>query len=214
MTEETETPPVRRRREEQRAETRERILAAAGEVFAERGFYGASVEEITERAGYTRGAFYSNFESKADLFLAVLDAHIERERQMVTEVLTRDPSANAFFELLNSRVADVRKSGESQRWALLWAEFWLHVMRHPELAPKLAERQAGVRAGIAGLVERQCAAYGITLPMPAEDLAAVMLAVDDGLRLQESLDPAAVPPDLRARMLVVLFQGLAASARS
>jgi len=209
----TDTPPVRRRRDEQRAETRERLLKAAGEVFAERGFYGASVEEITERAGYTRGAFYSNFETKADLFLAVLDAHIARERQLVKDLLTADPSANAFFQLLNSRAAEARESGESQRWALLWAEFWLHVMRHPELAPKLAERQAEVRAGIAGLIERQCAAYGITLPMPAEHLAAVMLAVDDGLRLQESLDPAAVPPDLRANMLVVLFQGLARSAR-
>jgi AcrR family transcriptional regulator len=189
----TDTPPVRRRRDEQRAETRERLLKAA--------------------AGYTRGAFYSNFETKADLFLAVLDAHIARERQVVKDLLTEDPSANAFFQLLNSRAAEARESGESQRWALLWAEFWLHVMRHPELAPKLAERQADVRAGIAGLIERQCAAFNITLPMPAEHLAAVMLAVDDGLRLQESLDPAAVPPDLRANMLVVLFQGLARSAR-
>jgi AcrR family transcriptional regulator len=204
---------VRRRREEQRAETRERLLKAAGEVFAERGFYGASVEEITERAGFTRGAFYSNFETKADLFLAVLDAHIARERQVVADLLTEDPSANAFMKLLNSRTAEVRESGESQRWALLWAEFWLHVMRHPELAPKLAERQAGVRAGIAALLERQCAAYGITLPMPAEHLAAVMLAVDDGLRLQESLDPEAVPPELRANMLIFLFQGLVAAAR-
>lgn len=206
-------PPVRRRREEQRAATRERLLDAAGEVFAERGFYGASVEEITERAGYTRGAFYSNFGTKADLFLAVLDAHIERDGRLVADVLTRDPSANAFFELLNARAAGGQDTGESQRWALLWAEFWLHVMRHPELAPKLAERQAGVRAGIAGLIERQCTTYGISLPMPAEELAAVMLAVDDGLRLQESLDPAALPPDLRARMLVVLFQGLAAASR-
>jgi len=205
--------PVRRSREEQRAATRGRLLEAAGEVFAERGFYGASVEEITERAGFTRGAFYSNFETKADLFLAVLDAHIERDRQLVTDVLARDPSANAFFELLKQRSAGVRESGETQRWALLWAEFWLHVMRNPELAPKLAERQAGVRAGIAEMVERQCATFGITLPLPAEHLAAVMLAVDDGLRLQESLDPTSVPSDLRARMIMVLFQGLAASSR-
>lgn len=198
-------------REESRARTRALLIEAAGKVFAERGFTAASVEEIAGLAGFSRGAFYSNFASKDDLFLAVLDAYIDAEVASVTRTLETNPTPEAFWEFLRARA--VRRAREGREWSLLWAEFWLHVMRHPELAPKLAARQAAARAGIAGMIERQCSAYGITLPMPAEHLAAVMLAVDDGLRLQENLDPDAIPPDLRARMLVVLFQGLAAASR-
>ena len=54
-------------RRESRAATRAKLIESAGEVFAERGFYGASVEEITERAGFSRGAFYSNFASREEL---------------------------------------------------------------------------------------------------------------------------------------------------
>lgn len=202
--------PGRLTREEKRAVTRERLLEAGAAVFAERGFYGASVEEIAERAGFTRGAFYSNFESKADLFLAILDVHIERDTRALEEALGDGSRPNAFLDVLQRQA---RRRPEAREWTLLWAEFWLHVMRHPELAPKLAARQAGVRSAIARLIERQCAQLGITVPVPAEQLAAVMLAVDDGLKLQEDLDPAAIPEDLRARMLLLLFNGMAALAR-
>lgn len=202
--------PGRMTREEKRAVTRERLLEAGAAVFAERGFYGASVEEIAERAGFTRGAFYSNFESKADLFLAILDVHIARDTKALEDALGDASQPNAFLNVLQRQA---QRRQEAREWTLLWAEFWLHVMRHPELAPKLAARQAAVRQAIARLIERQCAQLGITVPIPAEQLAAVMLAVDDGLKLQEDLDPTAIPEDLRIRMLLVLFNGMAALGR-
>ena len=198
-------------REEKRAVTRERLLESGAAVFAERGFYGASVEEIAERAGFTRGAFYSNFESKADLFLAILDGHIERDTRALEEALGDGTQSNAFLNLIQRQS---QRRSEARQWTLLWAEFWLHVMRHPELAPKLAARQQAVRSAIARLVERQCSALGFAPPIPADQLAAVMLAVDDGLKLQEDLDPAAIPEDLRVRMLVLLFNGMAAMGRA
>ncbi len=193
-------------REESRARTRARLLETAAAVFAQRGFYGASVEEIAERAGFSRGAFYSNFEDKSDLFLALLDDRLERELRAVEETLADEAGPGAFLDLL--RRGGGRRS-EPKEWTLLWAEFWLHVMRHPELAPKLAARQQAMRAAVARLVENQCRQLGITLPVPAEELASVMLAVDDGLKLQEDLDPTAVPEDLRVRILIVLLRGLA-----
>jgi AcrR family transcriptional regulator len=195
-------------REEARALTRARLLEAAAAVFAERGFYGASVEEIAERAGFSRGAFYSNFESKEDVFLALLDVHIDADLRSLQEALQRDASPEAFVEFLRSRGG--RHTKETEAWRLLSAEFWLHVVRHPELAPKLAARQRAARSAIARVVESQSAEMGIALPMPAEDLASVLMAVDDGLALQEYLDPPAVATDLRLRSLVLLFQGLAA----
>ncbi len=193
-------------RDESRARTRARLLESAAAVFAQRGFYGASVEEIAEWAGFSRGAFYSNFEDKSDLFLALLDDRLERELRAVEETLADEAGPGAFLDLL--RRGGGRRS-EPKEWTLLWAEFWLHVMRHPELAPKLAARQQAMRAAVARLVENQCRQLGITLPVPAEELASVMLAVDDGLKLQEDLDPTAVPEDLRVRILIVLLRGLA-----
>jgi AcrR family transcriptional regulator len=193
-------------REESRALTRARLLESAAAVFAERGFYGASVEEIAERAGFSRGAFYSNFEDKSDLFLALLDDRLEGELRALEETLGDAAGPGAFLDLL--RRGGGRRS-EPKEWTLLWAEFWLHVMRHPELAPKLAARQRAARQAIAGLIERQFSQLGITLPVTPAELASVMLAVDDGLKLQEDLDPTAVPEDLRARILIVLLRGLA-----
>lgn len=69
---------ARRRTTRRRAETRRRLFAAALETFAERGFYGASVEDICERAGYTRGAFYSNFASKEELFFGLYAEQAQR----------------------------------------------------------------------------------------------------------------------------------------
>jgi AcrR family transcriptional regulator len=193
-------------REESRARTRARLLESAAILFAERGFYGTSVEDIAERAGFSRGAFYSNFEHKADLFLALLDERLGSELQALEETLAGEDGQAAFLDLL--RQGGGRRS-EPREWTLLLAEFWLHVMRHPELAPKLAARQQAMRAAVARLVERHCTQLGITLPVPATELASVMLAVDDGLKLQEDLDPTAVPEDLRVRILIVLLRGLA-----
>jgi AcrR family transcriptional regulator len=197
-------------REESRALTRARLLESAAALFAERGFYGTSVEDIAERAGFTRGAFYSNFEHKSDLFLALLDDRLEGELRTLEETLGGEDGPGAFLDLL--RVGGGRRS-EAREWTLLLTEFWLHVQRHPELAPKLAARQQAIRTAVARLVERHCGQLGITLPMPATELASVMLAVDDGLKLQEDLDPTAVPEDLRVRILIVLLQGLATQTK-
>ena len=194
-------------REESRARTRSLLIDAAAKLFAERGFAAASVEEIAGGAGFSRGAFYSNFESKDDLFLAVLDAHIEREVSSIAHEFETSASPEAFFEFLRARA--VRRAREGREWSLLWAEFWLHVVRNPELAPKLAARQRAARTAIAAIIEAQFAQLGIELSLPAEHLASLMLAVDDGLVLQEHLDPSAVPDDLRARATVLLVQGAA-----
>ena len=77
------TPVPRLTRAESRVRTREQVIAAAAEVFTQKGFHGASLEEIAEAAGYSRGAVYSNFADKTDVFLAVLD---ERMHRRITQV--------------------------------------------------------------------------------------------------------------------------------
>jgi len=192
--------------------TRARLLEAAGAVFAERGFQGATVETIAERAGYSRGAFYSNFDSKDDLFLAVLDAHIEAETSALQNALVAEATTpGALVEFLQSRA--VRRSGEARHLTMLLAEFWLHVVRHPDLAPKLAARQLAGRSAIAKVIAARAEQLGIEMQVAPEALASIMMAVDDGLVLQEYLDPTAVPEDLRAVAAVLLFQGMASGAQ-
>jgi AcrR family transcriptional regulator len=199
-------PPERLTREASRQRTRARLREAAAAVFAERGFYGASVEEIAERAGFSKGAFYSNFETKDDLFLAVLDDRIEADIRALEE-LGKDSSVPAFLEFLAARAA--RRAADGDQWTLLSAEFWLHALRHRELVPKLAARQQAGRAALARVIEGLFVQMGLPLPGRAEDLASVMLAVDDGLVLQEALDPTAVPSDLRLRAMLLAVQAAA-----
>jgi AcrR family transcriptional regulator len=174
-------------------------------VFAERGFYGASVEEIAERAGFSKGAFYSNFETKDDLFLALLDDRVDADIRAL-EVLAEDSTVPAFLEFVRQRA--LRQGRDAQQWALLSAEFWLHAVRNRELAPKLAARQQAGRAALARVIEGLCSQMGLPLPQRAEDLASIILAVDDGLVLQEALNPAAVPEDLRLRALLLFVQAI------
>lgn len=196
-------------REESQARTRSLLIEAAARLFAERGFNAASVEDIAGEAGFSRGAFYSNFSSKDDLFLAVLDVHMEQDLGALTREF-RTSSPEAFFQFLRARA--VRRSLEGRQWALLWAEFWLHVVRHPDLAPLLAERQRAARKAVTEIIEAQLSQLDIRLCVPAEHLASLMMAVDDGLALQEHLDPSAVPNDLRAVASALLVQGAAISA--
>ena len=207
---EAPSDPKRKRmsREESRARTRARVLEAAAAVFAERGFYGASVEEIAERAGFSRGAVYSNFEGKEDLFLAVLDAHLEAEAE-AAGAAWEGVAPEQVLAVLRAQAA--RRAAGARQWALLWAEFWLHVLRHPDLAPKLAARQRARRSVVARMVEDRCRQLGIPLRVPAEHLASLLVAVDDGLVLQEHLEPGALPDGLRAAAAVLLVGGMVAS---
>lgn len=89
------TAPRRRRsREEQRAETRQRLLDAAAEVFAARGVEGASIDEVSERAGYSRGAFYSNFGGKPELLVSLSEQRLQRFADELVPVLRDTPDGD------------------------------------------------------------------------------------------------------------------------
>ena len=88
------TATKRLSRDERKAETREHLLEAAGRVFARNGYHGASVDEVAEEAGYSTGALYSNFDGKEDLFLAVLQRHIERQVKELSETVSERPTVD------------------------------------------------------------------------------------------------------------------------
>ncbi len=130
-------------REQSRANTRERLLAAARSVFARSGFHGASVEEIASEAGFSTGALYSNFDGKEDLFLALMEREIEEHARELAEAVRARAS-----------IAE-RATGGARQWMtmierepellLLFMEFWAYGVRDPTVRPKVAARFAQMR---------------------------------------------------------------------
>jgi AcrR family transcriptional regulator len=124
---------VRRTRVEQREETRRRLLEAAGRIFGRRGYEAASVEEIAEVAGYTRGAFYSNFRDKDELFVAFLEERMQAEAAEMAATARAAPDwASRYAALRADYVRSHRKDTP-----VLYAELQLAAARHPELRRKL-----------------------------------------------------------------------------
>jgi AcrR family transcriptional regulator len=148
-----EATPRRLTREQTRQQTRERLLAAAAEVFLRKGFTAATVDEIAEAAGFSKGAVYANFSGKDDLFLAVLDRHTMREAPVWAPVLAPDvPPAErraGILRLLEQATADLRERARSGRstWTLLELEFVLSAYRSPKTRAKLADYYRDFRSG-------------------------------------------------------------------
>src|SRR5580692_9220744 len=111
--------------ERRRQQTRDHLLAAAAQVFAERGFHGATLDEVAAAAGFTKGAVYSNFKNKDDLFLALIETFYHREMAALYEAVDRSevpPEARLddFVGLIRQEVAQV-----PENWAALYLEFSL-----------------------------------------------------------------------------------------
>ncbi|WP_324275072.1 TetR/AcrR family transcriptional regulator [Blastococcus brunescens] len=171
-----------------RADTVERLLDAALETFAETGFAAASVEDICRRGGFTRGAFYSSFRTKDELFGALFVRETARNLALAEQHLLgieheSDPVTAAVERCLSSFRAD-------RTWVLVLTEYRLHAARHPEAAAALLEHSASLHARLTQLVEDGVARAGLRLALPADRLARMILALHDGLVVAQATDPA------------------------
>lgn len=181
-----ETPKRRR------SNTRARLLEGALEVFAERGFHGASVEDICDRAGFTRGAFYSNFASKDELVLALFQATTDRLLEQIEALLPE--LANQPGTLLDAVLGLLDEAAPDQRqWHLISTEFTLHALRDPEAARALNTQRAMFRDSLTKLVDQITETSGLTLSVPAEQFVRLVIAVHEGARSQSLLEPRKVP---------------------
>ena len=185
-----------------RAERTERnrtaLLAAARRVFLKRGYHGASVEQIAEEAGFSTGVVYSQFQSKADLFLTLLESRIE-ERAAGNARVAEGRGGGSGIERLLEHAASVDRA--EPEWGLLVIEFRVHAARDPELGRRYAALHArtvaGMERAIALLYERS----GTGPPLPTGELARLVVAVGAGARLEHAVDPDAGLPELFGRLL-------------
>ena len=180
-------PPVMTRAE-RRQRTRAELVDAAERLFSRQGFHPTSIDAVAAEAGYTKGAVYSNFESKEDLFFAVYERRVDRR---VEEMETALREASTMVETFERMVPGAGRQPEADDgWLAVFFEFWAHVLRHPELKQRFAAQHRRVIEPLA--------------KAPAADnsfeLATARYAMQLGLQLERLTQPDVVDADFGRRM--------------
>jgi AcrR family transcriptional regulator len=191
-------------RERRRQQTRDVLIAAATEVFAKRGYGGASLEEIAETAGFTRGAIYKNFDGKEDLFLAVSDRLNE---QVIEAFRAVAPTSADPKEWDISRLAEMwRASVHADDLFAIGKEYELYVLRNPAGRQRAIAHRRQNKELVAAFIDEFADRSGLTLRLPAPTLASIILAAADGLTYADRIDGE----DLFAPFLELLNAGMIA----
>ncbi len=185
----TRVPAAARRpsRQAERTEvTRRKLLAAAKQVFAKNGFEAARLEDISSGAGYTRGAFYANFESKEDIFFALFEEWVRERIDSVTAALSAHTDPLEKLAALRKHYAQL---AQDRRLVLISLEFKLFALRHPEAHARLQSRHRRIRACFGELFSELLRPLGQTLPIPNPAVSTCLGAVAQGLLLEHLVDP-------------------------
>jgi AcrR family transcriptional regulator len=194
-------------RVEQREQTVTRLLDSAEELFARNGIAETSIEEIAENAGYSRGAFYSNFDDKDSIVLRLID----REQQRgIAETNAIVESASDGDELLDRLLEWSRNLGDPR--TTIGIEYVLYASRNPKLRPRMKELSDRLLAQHAHLVRSQHALLDVEMPITPEDGAKIMLALDEGYALLRLNDPDAYPRSLWSETIAFLNEAVVALA--
>ncbi len=159
-----------------RENTRARLLDAAFDVFADVGLDAASVEAVCERAGFTRGAFYSNFESKDELFLELMTTVSDRKLSVITDRVKAIAGGHAEPGTPAEVVQGlVDASMDTRQGVLLMSEIRIRAMRDARMAAAYREWGDDMTHRVADLVEELVSSYGLRLRMPSLAFAQTML---------------------------------------
>ncbi len=187
-----------------RDEVRDRILDAASKVFAAEGFAGATIDAIGQAAGFTKGAVYSNFGSKDELFLALLDREFELRGEQIATALDSDGDTPAAAQALSRSVLD--SVHDHADYYVLFVEYWLRAVRDPELRERLIARR---RAAAAEQADNFAESAASTAGRPLADLAQLVVTMNLGIAMEEVLRPGTIDPDLLAQLITSLLESVA-----
>lgn len=204
------SPPARAKttasRQRARTEaTRRRLLGAAETVFARDGFEAARLEDIASIAGYTRGAFYANFDSKEDIFLALLERWVAERIAEVDSLLEKQKSPAARLRALREHYV---RNTKDRRLAMLSLEFKLFAIRHPKTSARALARHKRLRASAAGFVRRVAKAFGRELPISSAAAATGLGALANALVIEHLLDPSAISNSDARHLLGFVFDAV------
>src|SRR5690625_668717 len=191
-------------REESKKQTRKELIKVASKMFAKQGFYSTSVEQVAENAGYSKGAVYSNFGSKDDLFLAVFKENQNEDLKKVEMAAMEVNTSDEFINMGEQNHQYERK--ENQDWSILKLEFVLYAMRNDDvrkkLAPILEESRAQMRTILQSIYHVDDREVSISM----NDLTFLLLSLDIGIGVQSYIDEKNIPENIFSEGLKLLFQ--------
>jgi AcrR family transcriptional regulator len=201
-------PPALTRKQKQ-AKTRSALLDSASKIFCRHGLANASVEQVAEEAGYTKGAFYANFKSKEELFLVMLDEKFAAELERIDGMLAGgdDPGEEA-----REATEDVMRFAYSDpEWPRLFFEFTAYAGRDENFRQELATRCRAMDERLAEILKRWSADFPVEPPLPLADIATISSAMANGFMMQRMIEPEQ-SEELAGTTMAIFFLGLQAMA--
>jgi AcrR family transcriptional regulator len=195
-------------RKEQQARTRAGLMSSASRIFCRRGLEKASVEEVAREAGYTKGAFYANFRSKEELFLAMMDEKFAAEIDRLDEALR---SGEDLDEQARHASEDfIRFASGDGEWPRLFFEFAGYAARNDQFREEFMARYRAMRERVTTLYQRRVAELGVEPPIDAVEKVAVMtFCMANGFLMEQLLEPD-LNEELYGTMMEIFFRGLGA----
>ena len=181
-------------RAQRQARTRKELVDAAERLFTAQGFHATSLDAVAAEAGFTKGAVYSNFASKEDLFFAVYERRVDGRVAEVERTLEAAPTLREGIDRIIPGNGD--RPQASDGWMAVFFEFWAHVLRHPELR----ERFAAQHRRIIDVLARAMVESGEEMQDDPHKLATARYAMQLGLQLERLTRPEAVDAELGLRM--------------
>jgi len=194
-------------RKEKQARTRSSLMKSAAKLFCRHGMERASIDQVAEDAGYTKGAFYANFKSKEELFLAMLDEHFEQRIEEVerafagTEESPPEQARHAAADFAGSLHA-------APEVARLFQEFYAKAIRNEAFREELITRFATLRNRIERVYQRRADEFGLSLDIPMERIVRMVIAMADGWALWQQLEPDEVDDELLEEMFALFTTGV------
>jgi AcrR family transcriptional regulator len=211
--------PVERHPRPTREDVRRRLIEGALEAFAERGFMGSSIDFICSRAGFSRGAFYSNFPDKDALFFALyerqaafIQARIERGLARLSAVEGAG-GPRAVLAVLREVLAE--SDPDELRWDIVNKEFIVHALRNDAARAQLVRHRAALRQRIVAGVRTVLLSLGMQHEVEVDEIARLIIALHEGDLTQRGLEPEErAGHSLEARFIPLVLTALAAGKRA
>ena len=193
-------------RKEKQAKTRSSLMSSAARIFCKQGLERASIEEVAQDAGYTKGAFYANFASKQELFLAMLDERFtqrieEVDRAFADDEFPPEQARHAAGEFARALQGD-------PEYKRLYLEFASYALRDADFREELLTRFATLRDRLERVYGRRMEEYGLALDIPVDRIVRMVIAMADGWVLWQLLEPGEVDEDLFETMMEIFTTGI------
>jgi AcrR family transcriptional regulator len=192
-------------RQERREQTRAELLAAARRAFLHDGFHAASLDAIAEDAGYTKGAFYSNFASKDDLLVAVLEGHFSARVEAYEQLLFSTETIEDAYRAVARYWHDANQ--REPEWSRLVVELLAYASRNDQLRETVRAVRERALDQIGAFIDRLAQQFGVEYMLPAREIARGSGALNRGLAVEQLLAPD-VPVEAFEEMHVAYLRGL------